>query len=74
MILTAVLADRTFPMQTHETFEAPFTAKTSVLESLENAIDIGALEFLLAFSSVAGLLGNAGQTNYARRGTCSFLP
>lgn len=73
MILTAVLVDRTFPMQTPETFEAPFTAKTGAFEALEKAIDIGSLEFLLSFSSVSGLLGNAGQTNYSRRVTYSFL-
>lgn len=66
MIMTAVLIDRTFLMQTHETFEAPFAAKTGAFETLEKVVDIDSLDFVLAFSSVAGMIGNAGQTNYSR--------
>ncbi|KZT66436.1 hypothetical protein DAEQUDRAFT_739999 [Daedalea quercina L-15889] len=69
MIMTAVLNDRSFPMQTAETFEEPFVAKTGAFNALEKAVDIESLDFLLAYSSVAGLLGNAGQTNYASANT-----
>ncbi|KAH9934282.1 ketoacyl-synt-domain-containing protein [Fomitopsis serialis] len=69
MIMTAVLIDRTFVMQTPETFEAPFTAKMSAFTALEKVLDIGSLDFLLAFSSVAGMTGNAGQTNYSSANT-----
>ncbi|KAH9934268.1 putative polyketide synthase [Fomitopsis serialis] len=69
MILTAVLIDRTFPMQTAETFEAPFTAKLGAFNALEKAVDIDSLDFVLAYSSIAGLSGNAGQTNYSSANT-----
>ncbi|KAH9942788.1 ketoacyl-synt-domain-containing protein [Amylocystis lapponica] len=69
MILTAVLIDGTFASQTKETFEAPHTAKVRAFEVLESVVEIDSLDFLVAFSSVSGLLGNAGQTNYASANT-----
>ncbi|CCM00168.1 uncharacterized protein FIBRA_02196 [Fibroporia radiculosa] len=65
MVLTAILIDRTFASQTPETFEAPITAKVNVLRNIEKVISIASLDFLIAFSSVCGLFGNACQTNYA---------
>ncbi|CCL98280.1 uncharacterized protein FIBRA_00274 [Fibroporia radiculosa] len=65
MILTAILIDRTFASQTAETFEAPISSKVNVLRTIEEVISIASLDFLIAFSSVCGLFGNAGQTNYA---------
>ncbi|TFY55679.1 hypothetical protein EVJ58_g8093 [Rhodofomes roseus] len=69
MILTAVLIDRTFLTQTPDTFEAPFNAKVGAFDALERAIDIDTLDFMIAYSSVAGMLGNAGQTNYSSANT-----
>ncbi|KAH9926041.1 uncharacterized protein B0H18DRAFT_954918 [Fomitopsis serialis] len=69
MIMTTNLIDRTFATQTSDTFEASFTAKLGAFHALEKVIDIHSLDFVLAFSSVAGLLGNAGQTNYASANT-----
>lgn len=66
MILTAILIDRTFPMQTEDTFEAPFEAKLGAFNVLQKAIDLDSLDFVLAYSSIVGLTGNAGQTNYSR--------
>ena len=63
--MTAAVSDRSFAQQTQETYEEPFVAKTGTFYALEEALDIDSLDFLLIFSSVAGLLGNAGQTNYA---------
>ncbi|KAH9918099.1 ketoacyl-synt-domain-containing protein [Fomitopsis serialis] len=69
MLMTTNLIDRTFATQTSDTFEASFTAKLGAFHALEKVIDIDSLDFVLAFSSVAGLLGNAGQTNYASANT-----
>ncbi|KAH9934295.1 ketoacyl-synt-domain-containing protein [Fomitopsis serialis] len=69
MIMTAILIDRTFPLQTHETFEGPFVAKVGAFQALEKAINIDSLDFMLLFSSVAGMTGNAGQTNYSSANT-----
>ena len=74
MILTAILIDRTFPMQTEETYEAPFKAKLGAFNALEEAIDIDSLDFVLAYSSIVGLTGNAGQTNYSRCVLSRFFP
>ncbi|KZT66074.1 hypothetical protein DAEQUDRAFT_752280 [Daedalea quercina L-15889] len=69
MILSAAMVDRTFAMQTHESFEASVEAKIGVFHVLEDVLGgkegMEKLEFVVATSSVCGLFGNAGQTNYA---------
>ncbi|CCM05253.1 uncharacterized protein FIBRA_07463 [Fibroporia radiculosa] len=65
MFLTAILIDRTFAMQTEETFEASVACKVDAFRTLEEIVDIDSLDFVIATSSVCGLFGNAGQTNYA---------
>ncbi|KZT25650.1 ketoacyl-synt-domain-containing protein [Neolentinus lepideus HHB14362 ss-1] len=69
MILSGLLADRTFTAQTPETFEAPFPPKVGAFNALERALDINSLDFLITFSSVSAMFGNAGQTNYASANT-----
>ncbi|OBZ73483.1 Nonribosomal peptide synthetase 14 [Grifola frondosa] len=71
MILSVVLVDRTFASQTPETFEAPFSPKVGAFRVLESILPIESLDFLIAFSSVSGMFGNAGQTNYARLNRCA---
>lgn len=66
MLLSVVLADRTFASQTPESFEAPFGPKTRAFRVMEQAMPMDSLDFVITFSSVSGLFGNAGQTNYAR--------
>ena len=66
MLLSAVFMDRSFTRHTRETFEAPFMPKVGAFRVLEEVISVDALDFLVTFSSVAGLFGNPGQTNYAR--------
>ena len=66
MLMTTHLVDRPFSLQTSESFETSFAAKPGAFHVLEQVINIRELDFLLAFSSFAGLLGNPGQTNYAR--------
>ncbi|KAI0944350.1 Type I Iterative Polyketide synthase (PKS) [Taiwanofungus camphoratus] len=69
MMLSGVLADRTFGLQTPETFEAPFIPKVNAFQVVEQVIPINSLDFLISFTSISGLLGNAGQTNYASANT-----
>ncbi|OBZ65511.1 L-aminoadipate-semialdehyde dehydrogenase large subunit [Grifola frondosa] len=69
MLLSAVLNDRTFASQTTETFEAPFGPKVGAFEVLEHVVAVESLDFLITFSSVSGMFGNAGQTNYASANT-----
>lgn len=67
MMLSGVLVDRTFTSQSQETFEAPFVPKSHAFQVLEQVISIESLDFIIGFTSISGLLGNAGQTNYARQ-------
>lgn len=66
ILLAVTLQDRMFAGQTEETFEAPFIPKVGAFEVLESVLPIDSLDFLVTFSSVSGMFGNAGQTNYAR--------
>ncbi|EED85042.1 predicted protein [Postia placenta Mad-698-R] len=68
-ILTAILIDHTFAMLTQAEFDSPFKAKDEVFGTLKKIVPIESLDFLIAFSSVSGLFGNAGQTNYAAANT-----
>ncbi|KAI0917633.1 Type I Iterative Polyketide synthase (PKS) [Taiwanofungus camphoratus] len=69
MMLSGVLVDRTFTSQSQETFEAPFVPKSHAFQVLEQVISIESLDFIIGFTSISGLLGNAGQTNYASANT-----
>ena len=66
MLLSVVLVDRSFALQTEDTFEAAFKPKTEAFQMLQRVLDVDTLDFCVAFSSVSGMFGNAGQTNYAR--------
>ncbi|KAF9028346.1 hypothetical protein BDZ89DRAFT_951490 [Hymenopellis radicata] len=68
MLTAAVLSDRLFLKQDTESFPIPFKPKTDAYFTLEKAVAIEKLDFLLAVSSVAGF-GTAGQTNYASANT-----
>ncbi|KAF7358664.1 Polyketide synthase [Mycena sanguinolenta] len=69
--LTLVLADLLFLNQTRETFAAPHDAKLKVFDTFAAAVDVHSLDFYVAFSSFSGLLGLAGQSNYAS--ACTLL-
>lgn len=68
MLLSAVLSDRTFASQEDESFRKVFAAKTGACSVLNGCLPGGieALDFFISFSSVVGLFGNGGQTNYSR--------
>ena len=65
MLLSGMLADRTFFQQDKSTFEAAFKPKVHAMRILEEVMAIDTLDFFVALSSIA-TFGNAGQTNYSR--------
>ncbi|GJJ14254.1 putative PKS-like protein biosynthetic cluster [Clathrus columnatus] len=71
MLLSVTLSDRTFALQTREDYEKPFISKIGALETWDNCLKGGipSLDFFIGFSSVVGLLGNGGQTNYSSANT-----
>ncbi|KAG2142363.1 hypothetical protein DEU56DRAFT_979550 [Suillus clintonianus] len=69
MLLSVVLADGLFSGLSAEKFNAPFHPKIGAFEVLCNTTDTNKLDFLISFSSVSALFGNAGQTNYAAANT-----
>ncbi|KAJ7622413.1 acyl transferase domain-containing protein [Roridomyces roridus] len=63
--MSLVLSDALFVNQTEEKFSAVRDSKLKVFETFAAAVDVGQLEFYVAFSSISGLVGIAGQSNYA---------
>ncbi|KAF8521645.1 hypothetical protein JB92DRAFT_2558782, partial [Gautieria morchelliformis] len=64
--------DRTFAFRDDEGFRKVFASKTGACGVLESALPGGvtALDFfIITFSSVVGLFGNGGQTNYSSANT-----
>ncbi|ESK96774.1 hypothetical protein Moror_6646 [Moniliophthora roreri MCA 2997] len=68
-ILTAVLDDSTFLNISEESFSRSRAAKVGVLDVLLETMDVSELDFLVAFSSVSGTIGNSGQANYGAANT-----
>ena len=66
MLLSVVLVDRPFVHQTRDSYDAAFDPKTVAFETLQAVTSVEQMEFCMAFTSVSGFFGNAGQTNYAR--------
>ncbi|KAF7348045.1 Polyketide synthase [Mycena sanguinolenta] len=63
--MTLVLSDAPFFKQTADTFRTLSDSKLRVFEIFSNKVDVDSLDFFIAFSSISGLLGVMGQTNYA---------
>ncbi|KAF7330994.1 putative polyketide synthase [Mycena venus] len=63
-VLTSTLSDGTFAGLGTKDFTESFASKISVLDTLQRTVDIPALDFMVAFSSVSGTFGNAGQSAY----------
>lgn len=66
-LLTAILEDKPFTSTTPspESFKRVYSAKIGALETLSQVIAIPKVDFLVCFTSISGLFGSAGQTNYA---------
>lgn len=69
MLLAAVLEDKPFDTQTQESFSRVFASKIGAYNALNQALDVSKLDFLIGFTSISGMFGNAGQTNYASANT-----
>ncbi|CAA7270507.1 unnamed protein product [Cyclocybe aegerita] len=69
IILTAVLLDGLFRHLDEEQFSRVFHAKIGVLETLKKSVNVEDLDFLVSFTSVSGLIGFGGQTNYGAGNT-----
>ncbi|KAJ3513618.1 hypothetical protein NLJ89_g2846 [Agrocybe chaxingu] len=69
IILTAVLLDGIFRHLNEERFSRVFHAKIGVLDTLKQSVDVERLDFLVSFTSVSGLIGFGGQTNYGAGNT-----
>ena len=65
MHLITIYSDGTFASHTQESYDVTFDSKVKSFQVLEKVVDINKLDWLVTFSSVAGLFGNPGQTNYA---------
>ncbi|KAF7328513.1 hypothetical protein MVEN_02538600 [Mycena venus] len=69
MLLAVIFSDHAFVSHTSDTFYVPFAGKTGAVKALDDAVTISSLDFLVALSSVTGLFGSPGQTNYAGANT-----
>ncbi|KAJ7440955.1 hypothetical protein FB451DRAFT_1442691, partial [Mycena latifolia] len=69
--MTLVLSDALFLKQTQASFTAVYDSKIKVFEIFAAEVDIKSLDFYIAFSSLAGLLGQPGQSNYSS--ACTIL-
>lgn len=65
--LTLVLSDALFLDQTEDSFRLVHESKLTVFEIFASQVDIKCLDFFVAFSSISGLCGFLGQSNYSRR-------
>lgn len=59
------LADKPIERKSEQDFDTVYAPKVQGLENLLRCVDPGQLSYLVLFSSVVGLYGNAGQTDYA---------
>jgi hypothetical protein len=65
ILLAALWDDRLFLDQDEVSFAKCFTSKAGSFRALEEAVDIGSLDFVVSMSS-GTTFGNQGQTNYTR--------
>jgi hypothetical protein len=65
-LMTLVLSDAFFANQTESAFARVRESKLGVLDTFSKLVNIASIDFLVGFSSVNGLIGLAGQSNYAR--------
>ncbi|KAF5371761.1 hypothetical protein D9758_003565 [Tetrapyrgos nigripes] len=71
MLLAAVLEDQPFTATTPspDSFDRVFASKVGAFDVLRKVINISTLDFVICFTSISGLFGSAGQTNYAAANT-----
>ncbi|KAF9653249.1 hypothetical protein BDM02DRAFT_3182788 [Thelephora ganbajun] len=65
ILMSLVLSDGLFASQTEAGFKKVMDAKWGALSTFNDVWPIKYLDFFISFSSVASMLGNPGQSNYA---------
>ncbi|KAJ7120035.1 hypothetical protein C8R44DRAFT_981991 [Mycena epipterygia] len=63
--LAMVLSDALFFNQTCDTFHQVYDSKLKIFEIVSTQVEIESLDFFVALSSISGLIGLPGQSNYA---------
>ena len=63
-VMTVVLRDAKFTNLTQQSFDDVYRSKVAVLDTLCSCIDPAAIDFLLLFSTIGSVFGNAGQAAY----------
>ncbi|KIK92693.1 hypothetical protein PAXRUDRAFT_146735 [Paxillus rubicundulus Ve08.2h10] len=63
-VMTVVLRDGKFTNLTQQSFDDVYQSKVAVLDTLLSCITPSALDFILLFSTIGSVFGNAGQAAY----------
>jgi hypothetical protein len=63
-VMTVVLRDAKFTNLTQQSFDDVYQSKVAVLNTLLSCIDPAAIDFMLLFSTIGSVFGNAGQAAY----------
>ena len=63
-LMTVVLRDGKFSNLTQDSFDDVYASKVDALNTLLQCIKIEDLDFLLLFSTIGSVFGNAGQAAY----------
>jgi hypothetical protein len=63
-VMTVVLRDGKFTNLTQQSFDEVYQSKVAVLDTLLSCINPSALDFILLFSTIGSVFGNAGQAAY----------
>ncbi|KIJ63455.1 polyketide synthetase [Hydnomerulius pinastri MD-312] len=63
-VMTVVLRDAKFTNLTQQAFDEVYQSKVAVLNTLLSCIDPSTIDFMLLFSTIGSVFGNAGQAAY----------
>lgn len=63
-VMTVVLRDAKFTNLTQQSFDDVYGSKVAVLNTLITCIDPTTIDFMLLFSTIGSVFGNAGQAAY----------
>ena len=63
-VMTVVLRDAKFTNLTQQSFDDVYGSKVTVLNTLLSCIDPATIDFMLLFSTIGSVFGNAGQAAY----------
>ncbi|KAH7909125.1 putative nonribosomal peptide synthetase [Hygrophoropsis aurantiaca] len=63
-VMTVVLRDSKFTNLTQKAFDEVYQSKVAVLNTLLSCVDPASLDFMLLFSTIGSVFGNAGQAAY----------